>query len=260
MELVREVTGFPGLHKADAQGTLYRPGHFLALHDDSHVAEGWRVAYVLNMTAQDWRPEYGGYLMFYDEDGDVIAGFKPRFNALNLFAVPQKHNVTYVPPFAPVRALCDHRLVPGPVDAESLDRAARGDGRDRRRARRAAPRRVARRPGRTGCSTLMPALLALTCLCGVSILWITLVDMRSRGRGGRMRPIRTFDIALGLALLLPAAYALRMVWPELGSSRPRRLRRAPPRSSAPRLRHRPPRPSPDRARACVRRTDKASSR
>lgn len=102
MTLVREVSGFPNLTKADAQGTLYRPGHFLALHDDSHVAEGWRVAYVLNMTTQEWRPEYGGYLMFYDEDGDVVGGFRPRFNSLNLLAVPQRHNVTYVPPFAPV--------------------------------------------------------------------------------------------------------------------------------------------------------------
>ncbi len=30
-------------------------------------------------------------------------------------------------------------------------------------------------------------LLALTCLCGLSILWITIMDMRARGRGGRMR-------------------------------------------------------------------------
>ena len=102
MELVREVTGFADLMKADAQGTLYRPGHFLARHDDSHVAEGWRVAYVLNMAIEGWRPEWGGYLLFYDEEDDVIAGFKPRFNALNLFAVPQKHSVSYVPPFAPV--------------------------------------------------------------------------------------------------------------------------------------------------------------
>lgn len=102
MALVREVTGFPGLIKADAQATLYRPGHFLGMHDDSHVAEGWRVAYVLNFATDDWRPEWGGYLQFYDEEGDVIAGFRPRFNALNLFAVPQKHQVTYVPPFAPV--------------------------------------------------------------------------------------------------------------------------------------------------------------
>lgn len=102
MDLVREVTGFPSLRKADAQATLYRPGHFLAMHDDSHVLEGWRVAYVLNFAIDDWRPEWGGYLQFYDEEGDVIAGFRPRFNALNMFAVPQKHSVTYVAPFAPV--------------------------------------------------------------------------------------------------------------------------------------------------------------
>ena len=54
------------------------------------------------MTLGEWRPEWGGYLNFYDEEGDVVAGFRPRFNALNIFAVPQKHNVTYVPPFSPV--------------------------------------------------------------------------------------------------------------------------------------------------------------
>lgn len=59
-------------------------------------------------------------------------------------------------------------------------------------------------------------LLALTCLCGLSILWITLMDMRTRGRGGRMRAIRAFDIAIGAALLLPAGYALRMIAPALG--------------------------------------------
>lgn len=102
LDLVREITGIPALIKADAQATLYAPNQFLAIHDDSHVAEGWRVAYVLNFCAEDWRPDWGGYLMFYDEDGDVVGGFKPRFNALNIFAVPQRHNVSYVAPFAPV--------------------------------------------------------------------------------------------------------------------------------------------------------------
>jgi SM-20-related protein len=102
LDLVREVTGIAELRKADAQATLYGPGQFLAQHDDSHVAEGWRVAYVLNMTLGEWRPDWGGYLMFYDDEGDAVAGFRPRFNALNLFAVPQKHNVSYVPPFSPV--------------------------------------------------------------------------------------------------------------------------------------------------------------
>jgi len=60
------------------------------------------------------------------------------------------------------------------------------------------------------------ALLAFTALCGASVLWITLIDIRTRGRGGRMRPIRAFDVAAGLMLVLPSLYALRMVWPALG--------------------------------------------
>jgi hypothetical protein len=101
LDLVRAVTGVSELIKADAQATLYGPNHFLAVHDDSHAAEGRRVAYVMNFTAEEWRPDWGGYLMFYDDGGDPVAGFRPRFNALNLFRVPQRHNVTYVPPFAP---------------------------------------------------------------------------------------------------------------------------------------------------------------
>jgi hypothetical protein len=59
-------------------------------------------------------------------------------------------------------------------------------------------------------------LLAFTSCCGASVLWITMLDVRNRGRGGRMRPIRVFDVAAGLALILPSAYALWLVWPELG--------------------------------------------
>jgi Rps23 Pro-64 3,4-dihydroxylase Tpa1-like proline 4-hydroxylase len=102
MELIREITGIPQLVKADAQATIYGPGQFLAMHDDSHVAEGWQVAYVFNLCSEDWRPDWGGYLNFYDEEGDIVQGFRPRFNALNLFKVPQRHSVTYVAPFAPV--------------------------------------------------------------------------------------------------------------------------------------------------------------
>ena len=101
LNLVKQITGLSGLDKADAQATLYGPTHFLALHNDSHVMEGWRIAYVLNMGLDEWRPDWGGYLLFFDDDGDVTGGFKPRFNSLNLFAVPQSHNVSYVPPFAP---------------------------------------------------------------------------------------------------------------------------------------------------------------
>jgi Rps23 Pro-64 3,4-dihydroxylase Tpa1-like proline 4-hydroxylase len=102
MDFVREVTGMPELVKADAHATLFAPGHFLAKHLDSHMAEGWKVAYVMNFCQPDWQPDWGGYLTFYDEDGDIVAGYRPRFNALNMFAVPRAHAVSFVPPFAPV--------------------------------------------------------------------------------------------------------------------------------------------------------------
>ena len=102
MELVRDVTGIDSIFKADAQATLFAPNHYLGRHIDSHVAEGWEVAYVLNLARDDWHPDWGGYLLFLDEEGDVVEGYRPRFNALNLFRVPTPHLVSYVPPFAPI--------------------------------------------------------------------------------------------------------------------------------------------------------------
>ena len=100
--LARDVTGIDTLIKADGQASLFAPNHYLGRHIDSHVAEGWEVAYVLNFAPPDWHPDWGGYLLFLDDEGDVIEGFRPRYNALNLFKVPQAHMVSYVPPFAPV--------------------------------------------------------------------------------------------------------------------------------------------------------------
>ncbi len=102
LSFIREITGIAELIKADAQATLYAPTHFLSKHNDSHVGEGWRVAYVLSLAPDDWKPDWGGYLNFLDAEGDIIAGYRPRFNALSLFRVPQDHHVSYVPPFAPI--------------------------------------------------------------------------------------------------------------------------------------------------------------
>jgi hypothetical protein len=59
------------------------------------------------------------------------------------------------------------------------------------------------------------ALLALTFLCGASILWITFMDMRARERGVQVRPIRMFDVIAGIVIVAPSAYALWRVWPAL---------------------------------------------
>lgn len=48
----------------------------------------------------EWDENWGGYLAFYDEAGNVVEAFKPAFNTLNLFTVPQHHAVQLVTPFA----------------------------------------------------------------------------------------------------------------------------------------------------------------
>ncbi|WP_372916650.1 2OG-Fe(II) oxygenase family protein [Sandarakinorhabdus sp.] len=98
--LVREVTALPQILWADAQATLFGQQQFLSLHQDISD-QGWLVAFVFSFAAADWRPDWGGYLNFYDDDGDIDHGYRPRFNTLNMFLVPRNHSVSYVPGFAP---------------------------------------------------------------------------------------------------------------------------------------------------------------
>ena len=96
---MRQMTGVGGIAFADAHTSRYHPGHFLTLHDDRVDAMNRRAAYVLNLTPE-WRPDWGGLLLFYDEQGNVVRGFTPGFNILNVFVVPQAHAVSYVTPLA----------------------------------------------------------------------------------------------------------------------------------------------------------------
>lgn len=102
LNLIRQVTGVQSVIKAEAQATCFEPGHFLTEHDDLHSRDPRRVAYVLNLTIPEWKSEWGGFLNFFDAHGNIEAGFRPIFNSLNLFLVPQRHSVSYVAPFAPV--------------------------------------------------------------------------------------------------------------------------------------------------------------
>ena len=100
LDVIRRITGIASIRKADAQATLYRPGHFLTLHDDLGTAnEQRRVAYVLNLTRR-WQADWGGLLHFVNEDGEIVDSWLPQFNTLALFRVPIRHTVSYVAPFA----------------------------------------------------------------------------------------------------------------------------------------------------------------
>jgi len=102
LNFMRSIAGIEEIVKMDGQATLYAPGHFLRPHNDEESQRGRRVAYVLNLTAGEWQPNWGGYLNFFDSDWDVEQAFRPRFNCLNLFRVPQWHSVGEVSAAAPI--------------------------------------------------------------------------------------------------------------------------------------------------------------
>lgn len=99
LTFMRTLTGADDIEFADAHASRYRPGHFLTAHDDRADGMGRRAAYVLNLTPE-WRPDWGGLLLFHDEQGNITRGFTPAFNSLNIFAVPQAHSVSWVTPLA----------------------------------------------------------------------------------------------------------------------------------------------------------------
>ena len=99
LSVMRDLTGVQEVNRVYAQATMYAPGSFLLAHDDHVHVEDRRLAYVINLTRQ-WRPDWGGLLNFSERDGSVSDSYFPHFNSLSLFAVPQTHFVSYVPPFA----------------------------------------------------------------------------------------------------------------------------------------------------------------
>lgn len=83
----------------EAQATRYRPGDLLTTHSDRDSGTRRLAAWVFNLT-REWRPEWGGLLLFHDK-GRLIEGVNPLFNSLSLFKVPMDHSVSQVTAFAP---------------------------------------------------------------------------------------------------------------------------------------------------------------
>jgi Rps23 Pro-64 3,4-dihydroxylase Tpa1-like proline 4-hydroxylase len=95
----RGATGFDDISFLDAQATRFKPGHFLTTHDDTQRGKKRRAAYIFGFSP-DWLPDWGGYLQLFDDDGNARIGLKPTYNSLNILAIPQRHTVSIVAPFA----------------------------------------------------------------------------------------------------------------------------------------------------------------
>jgi SM-20-related protein len=104
LDFVRRVTGREHISAATTVACRYLPGHFYATHVDTIAGSTHRLSYVFNLTHR-WNPQWGGILQFMGRDGNVMAGYVPRFNSLSLFVASLEHSVTFVAPFAPYARL-----------------------------------------------------------------------------------------------------------------------------------------------------------
>ena len=102
LAMLRTVTGHGELSFTDGHATAYGPGDFLTGHDDNVAGKNRLSAYVFGLT-HGWRLEWGGLLLFHGPNDGSVTGHVPRFNTLDLFAVPQQHSVSEVTPAAPIR-------------------------------------------------------------------------------------------------------------------------------------------------------------
>lgn len=97
----RQITGCSEIDFADCQATRYRNGDFLTRHDDAVEGKHRQFAYVLGLT-REWRAEWGGLLIFPQDEATSIETLVPRFNVLTLFKIGQEHSVTQIASYAPL--------------------------------------------------------------------------------------------------------------------------------------------------------------
>ncbi len=98
--ILRRITGEPEIRYYKADATRYNQGDFCGLHSDMAHDKN-RIAAVIFYLSERWVANWGGLLMFHDEQGDIWRALTPRFNAMHMLKVPQQHSVSQVSQLAP---------------------------------------------------------------------------------------------------------------------------------------------------------------
>ena len=99
LDVGRKMTGKEGIVRADAAACRYGPGHYLTRHLDFGENNERHAAYVIGLSKY-WQPDWGGLLLFLNQNQDVEKGFLPRFNNLTIFDTKYLHSVSQVSSFA----------------------------------------------------------------------------------------------------------------------------------------------------------------
>ena len=98
LRLVNGVLGQSVVSSASVMATRYERGDFLTQHRDT--GDGFRrLAFVVSLT-DGWHADWGGELAMRNPDGTTVHSYRPTFNTVCLFKVPQDHAVSCVTPLA----------------------------------------------------------------------------------------------------------------------------------------------------------------
>jgi hypothetical protein len=85
MQQVSSATGIAVTSLGHSFASYFAPGDFLATHTDK---DNGKIAFVWNLTMEDWKPQWGGLLHLLDASWkNVETTITPSFNSLVLFDV-----------------------------------------------------------------------------------------------------------------------------------------------------------------------------
>ena len=98
LKFAKSITGLKNLQSSDAWAVFFNRDQFYGQSDGQLTNKRRKVGFHFGLT-KDWRADWGGYHCFFDENDNIEEGYKPLFNALTLFKLPQTQSIQYIPTF-----------------------------------------------------------------------------------------------------------------------------------------------------------------
>ena len=99
MQLISDITMMEGGLISYAMASSFQPSHFFTLHNDRDPEGARRFGFFLDMTSV-WRPDWGGVITFFDDEGQITESFNPLFNSFLLYDIKEHYSVSVVAPYA----------------------------------------------------------------------------------------------------------------------------------------------------------------
>jgi hypothetical protein len=95
---IRSITASPNARVADAKSLRQSAGKTAS--GDSYEFPKTALASFEISLSKTWRTDWGGVMVFFDDEGNVSEGYAPAFNSLNLFVPAKPFLITQLATYA----------------------------------------------------------------------------------------------------------------------------------------------------------------